>query len=203
MFTQNQITVMVRMQDELNSKINPNWIKDHTQDFLLAAGMETAEAIEHLNYKWWKQQTPDIPQVEMELVDILHFILSDLIRGNRTAYLKVLPAVTVLGKLDLLKSLAATCFADESWEDPIRTLKQCFSAFDMPADKVFSMYVGKNVLNTFRQNNGYKDGTYIKVWSGREDNEYLTDILKTINLESPTIDNDLYEALTAAYHLHA
>jgi dimeric dUTPase (all-alpha-NTP-PPase superfamily) len=203
MFSQNQITVMVRMQDELNSKINPNWIKGNSQDFLLAAGMETAEAIEHLGWKWWKQQTSDIPQVEMELVDILHFILSDLIRGNRVAYLKVVPDVTVLGKLDLLKNLAVTCFSDDSWEEPIRVLKQCFLAFDMPADKVFSMYVGKNVLNTFRQNNGYKDGTYIKVWSGREDNEYLTDILKTINLESPSIDNDLYEALTAAYHLHA
>lgn len=37
--------------------------------------------------------------------------------------------------------------------------------------------MGKNVLNRFRQANGYrtaiKEGTYRKLWGGREDNEHL------------------------------
>lgn len=37
----------------------------------------------------------------------------------------------------------------------------------------FKQYTGKNVLNVFRQDHGYKAGTYIKVWDGREDNEHL------------------------------
>ncbi len=36
---------------------------------------------------------------------------------------------------------------------------------------------GQNVLNIFRQNNGYRDGTYLKVWGDREDNVVLQDIV--------------------------
>ena len=44
-------------------------------------------------------------------------------------------------------------------------------------EDIFKLYVGKSVLNEFRQNNGYKEGTYIKIWDGNEDNEVLTSIL--------------------------
>ena len=43
--------------------------------------------------------------------------------------------------------------------------------------KLFKIYVAKNVLNKFRQDNGYKDGTYKKIWNGREDNAVLNEIL--------------------------
>jgi hypothetical protein len=35
---------------------------------------------------------------------------------------------------------------------------------------LYRLYVGKNILNQFRQDHGYKEGTYIKVWNGEEDN---------------------------------
>ena len=35
----------------------------------------------------------------------------------------------------------------------------------------------KNVLNKFRQDNGYKEGTYRKIWNGKEDNVVLSEIL--------------------------
>ncbi|MFT7292895.1 MAG: hypothetical protein ACI87Q_000741, partial [Pseudohongiellaceae bacterium] len=31
--------------------------------------------------------------------------------------------------------------------------------------------------NFFRQDHGYKDGSYIKIWQGQEDNVHLVDIL--------------------------
>ena len=46
-------------------------------------------------------------------------------------------------------------------------------AADMSFDELYVGYIGKNVLNFFRQDHGYKDGTYIKVWNGKEDNEHL------------------------------
>ena len=33
------------------------------------------------------------------------------------------------------------------------------------------------MLNRFRQNNGYKEGVYKKVWNGREDNVVMSEIL--------------------------
>jgi len=35
---------------------------------------------------------------------------------------------------------------------------------------LYRLYVGKNVLNQFRQEHGYKEGNYIKIWNGKEDN---------------------------------
>ena len=33
-------------------------------------------------------------------------------------------------------------------------------------DELYTQYVGKNVLNIFRQEHGYKKGSYQKVWEG-------------------------------------
>lgn len=48
---------------------------------------------------------------------------------------------------------------------------------------VYRMYVGKNVLNLFRQHNGYKEGTYIKTWHGLEDNIYVHRYLENATIE--------------------
>ena len=53
----------------------------------------------------------------------------------------------------------------------------------------------KNVLNRFRQNNGYKEGSYKKNWNGREDNEVMSEILSN---GVSTID-EIYAALEREY----
>ncbi|VVM18067.1 Dimeric dUTPase (EC [uncultured Gammaproteobacteria bacterium] len=40
----------------------------------------------------------------------------------------------------------------------------------MNVSELYKRYLVKNQLNTFRQDHGYKDGTYIKLWGGVEDN---------------------------------
>ena len=51
------------------------------------------------------------------------------------------------------------------------------AAVDADLDTLFAQYVGKNMLNLFRQDNGYREGTYRKLWSGVEDNCHLAEIL--------------------------
>ena len=52
------------------------------------------------------------------------------------------------------------------------------------------------MLNRFRQNNGYKEGTYIKVWNGNEDNVVMMDIMD----KNPGYGvNELYEGLDEVY----
>lgn len=41
---------------------------------------------------------------------------------------------------------------------------------------LYRLYVGKNILNQFRQDHGYKEGTYIKEWNGTEDNAVMKQI---------------------------
>ena len=54
----------------------------------------------------------------------------------------------------------------------------------------------KNALNEFRQLNGYKNGTYIKIWNGKEDNVIMQDILEELEY----IDYDeIIKALDSRY----
>ena len=69
----------------------------------------------------------------------------------------------------------------------------------MDADALYRSYVGKNVLNFFRQDNGYKEGSYIKQWQGREDNEHLVELTKQLDTGSDDYAQDLYAALTERY----
>ena len=61
---------------------------------------------------------------------------------------------------------------------------------------LYKLYVGKNILNQFRQDNGYKEGTYIKVWDGEEDNV----VMKRIWEEDGDIKPEqLYKELAKLY----
>ena len=52
------------------------------------------------------------------------------------------------------------------------------------------------ILNKFRQEHGYKDGTYVKIWNGKEDNVYMQRALA----ENPDLGfQSLYETLENIY----
>lgn len=192
-----QLLTMLALQGALNSAVNPNWL---TADypFLRAAFVESGEAMEHHGWKWWKKQEPNVEQFGVELIDILHFYLShtlvvnggdiddaasrimhatvDTDRGHVRGvtfddqYYSFADVGTQVG-IELLGGLAVA--RRTSW--PL--LYSLFGAANMTEDDVFNTYVGKNVLNMFRQANGYKEGTYIKDWFGQEDNQVMSRLL--------------------------
>ena len=49
------------------------------------------------------------------------------------------------------------------------------------------------------EDNGYKAGTYQKLWQGREDNEHLFEILPGLDVSPDHLANALYEALVTRY----
>ena len=73
----------------------------------------------------------------------------------------------------------------------------------MDLKELFSLYVGKNVLNRFRQDNGYKEGSYRKLWAGREDNEHLIEILESVSAEPEQMFNTIYQQLEQRYSQEA
>jgi len=61
---------------------------------------------------------------------------------------------------------------------------------------LYKTYMVKNTLNFFRQNNGYKDGTYSKVISGEEDNVHMMRIFN----ENDSVDMDTLYAMYDSFY---
>jgi len=78
-FTKEKLQQMLDMQLSFNVRINPEW-KTVGYAYCDAIWTEAAEAFNHTAWEWWKNSThtPDINQIKMELVDIWHFVMSEL-----------------------------------------------------------------------------------------------------------------------------
>ena len=201
---QQALATMLTLQDAMNARVHPNW---HEQDFAWyrALWIECAELMDHYGYKWWKAQQPDMPQVQMEVVDIWHFGLSALLVGNRD-----IPALAVALEAQIRAHAVADADLRTATEAlaretlisrgfPVGEFLDVMYAAKLTFEELYTTYVGKNVLNTFRQDNGYQDGSYRKLWQGREDNEHLHDLLGILDSTSATFPDDLYAALARRY----
>ncbi len=73
-----QITLNKRINSKLYEDIqkNPELKREWFLKFEKALSQESAEAIDSLNWKWWKQDADDWDNVKVELVDMLHFWVS-------------------------------------------------------------------------------------------------------------------------------
>ncbi len=213
--TETQLDAMLDMQDKMNSTVNPEWIKAKN-NWHRAILVEGVEAIEHHGWKWWKKQECDMGQLRMELVDIWHFMLSAVIQNKHgnlpIAKMELLSEfklrqksiqfdnqyysptqMELLDKLDLLVGLAAARRINLALFESL--LHEC----GMSWLELFKQYLGKNVLNVFRQDHGYKAGNYIKEWDGREDNEHLLEVIGEIDLDADGVRDTLYKSLKDKY----
>ena len=194
---------MLELQDAMNTRVNSGW-REAKNEWYRAIWTECAEMLEHYGWKWWKHHQPDLDQVRLELVDIFHFAMSDyLLRGNDNDQV----ADTILNELskpDLIDDIR--CAIESMAQSTIASKSMHFSKFanimnliEMNFDQLYRLYVGKNVLNFFRQDHGYKEGSYIKVWQEREDNEHLSELLTSLDSESISFKDDVYRELQVRY----
>ena len=199
-----QFTAMLAMQNRMNIKVHPEWIR---QNFAWhrALWIECGELIDHYGYKWWKKQTPEMEQVKLEIVDIWHFGMSMLFDGRSVEQIGAdlvvdLKASTVpkRGVLEATEELATSVLATRKFS--IVDFMSMLDSADMSLDDLYVAYVGKNVLNFFRQDNGYKEGTYIKNWAGREDNEHLVELVQQLDTAAGDFSDQLYKALDKRYN---
>ena len=73
---------MAEMQDRHNRLVHPRW-RQQGHDYYRAVWVECAELLDHYGWKWWKRQQADLEQVKLEVIDIWHFGLSELLRANQ------------------------------------------------------------------------------------------------------------------------
>ncbi|OUR63842.1 hypothetical protein A9Q79_08795 [Methylophaga sp. 42_25_T18] len=198
-----KIKEMLVLQDEINRVVTEDW-KQQGYPWYRAAMVESIEMLEHFGFKWWKKQTPDMAQVQLELVDIWHFMLSHYLEKSDS--------------LESLTDLLTPNDHQQDYSDDLRELIDLFvghlasdknfdtdvfykmlSVTGLSFDDLYLQYIGKNTLNRFRQHNGYKDGSYIKIWDGLEDNEVLFQILADISAPITNTSEHIYNTLAIRY----
>ena len=215
MLTIVQFEEMLKLQSEINATVNPDWLKAG-YPYLRAALMEGAEAIEHIGWKWWKHQEKNLPALQMEAVDIWHFYLSAKLiasQGNIPIAAKELKTqsesksqsvdfdhktytisqLNLVEKFELLIGLAA------SRRMSIPLFSALLNETTLSWEELYRQYTGKNTLNLFRQAHGYKEGHYQKMWGGREDNEYLVEILREIDFKEGQFKERIFAHLSEKY----
>jgi dimeric dUTPase (all-alpha-NTP-PPase superfamily) len=213
---------MFVLQKELNDNTNgKNWELginkyDKEINWLRCIHMEVAELIDSAPWKHWKNiaSDPDMNNIHVELVDIWHFLMSYIL--SETNIPRAVSLVNTHCIYEASEELDIKLLIKES--EKLSYIALAIQTGNMPSfsgverfiDQFFrcckisglsftwlqKLYIGKNCLNQFRQDHGYKEGTYIKQWDGKEDNVVMVDILETMDNVS---FKELYDALKLQY----
>jgi dimeric dUTPase (all-alpha-NTP-PPase superfamily) len=204
------IRKMFEKQDELNVHTNgSDWKQNKNLKWYRAIWTEAAELIDYTNWKWWRKQDVSIKDIEMELIDIWHFAMSDLlVRYTPTQYVTGTflafkshfrePIKTDMNIIqEATEKLAYMTLRDEKFH--LESFIDLCSSLNMDIEKIYKLYMGKNILNKFRQDHGYKTKTYIKDWNGQEDNIYLMKTLDNIKEIDDNFEKIVYDKLTQKY----
>ena len=212
----NQIEQMYSLQRQLNDDTNGAiWLTGVTREnrsisWYRGIYMEVAEAIDSFNWKHWKNidDEPDWDNIRVELVDIWHFLMSESIRIGDESYankfLDMKPkggfdSVALVSLLEEMLVLSVASSIDSKINNSRKITNLFFniiSHLDIDVEDLYKRYVIKNQLNIFRQKNGYKNGTYVKLWDGIEDNIVAFKIMD----KNPNITPaDLYNELEIKY----
>ncbi|WP_415397647.1 dUTP diphosphatase [Sulfurimonas sp. CS5] len=183
--------------------------------------MECAEIVDSFSWKHWKSinKEPDWDNLQIEVVDVWHFMMSlaienysNTLRGGIEDLAINISALNSFSNIDTSNELFASQDEVIAKVENIMLISLSKEELDLDAfieeffdlvlmsgldlETLYRLYVGKNILNQFRQDNGYKEGSYIKVWNGTEDNV----VMKRIWEDNSDIKPDvLYKELTKLY----
>jgi hypothetical protein len=154
----------------------------------------------------------------MELVDIWHFLLSEILlrcggdQIKAAAYVESQHAsqhaATSLGfdgqdydtdRLSLLELIQLLIGTAAAGRIELGLFASILAKSELSWSELYRQYVSKNVLNFFRQDHGYQEGTYEKMWGGREDNEILVDAMRALDPLDAEFKDKLYASLQASY----
>ena len=199
---------MVELQHSFNQQIDKNYL-DKNWNWNSAIIVESGELLDSLGYKWWKKQESDMENVKVEAIDLLHFIISENIQYYYASKNLDIKEVEEDFENFFMEYDSYDDFCVPDLEKLISYLnydeynrffimKQIFKQLNMSNEDVYIAYIVKNCLNKFRQDNGYKEGTYNKIWNGKEDNA----IAYSLANELGAIDNlfeELYKKLNIYY----
>ncbi|NOX16157.1 MAG: dUTPase [Epsilonproteobacteria bacterium] len=184
--------------------------------------MECAELIDSFSWKHWKdiEKPIDWENAVIEIVDIWHFIISLVLedgkinRGKgidrmvrdvtdvqgfesftKEPYsIKDAPSAEIINDIEKIIH-ETTGFNVDIYDSLLKNYFGLSLKCGVNLKILYKYYVAKNILNSFRQKHGYKDGNYRKIWGDKEDNIVMLEILD----KKPLGADELYKELEKAY----
>lgn len=221
-----KIEIMLKLQQELNDATNgKGWERGVTNrgkliDWRRCILLEASELIDSYPWKHWKSidEAPNYDNIMIEAVDIWHFVMSEALRlnaingsgdikelakniENLDSYKRFIngeykKADDFYGEIAKVEEMIANLYSNESIDVMIDDFFAVANQSNLNLDTLYKLYIGKNILNRFRQDNGYKEGKYIKEWNGLEDNVVMQEILSS---QSDITPEQLYKELQKRY----
>jgi dimeric dUTPase (all-alpha-NTP-PPase superfamily) len=205
---------IVELQHEFNKQVADDYL-DKKFNWNSAIIAESGELLESAGYKWWKKTEIDMDNVKVEAIDLLHFVISDDIQTWYSSLNEIQPALDAT--IDLFADFFEEIDIYENFENSsilnlidllnydtyerFFVLKQLFKTLNMNNEDVYIAYIVKNCLNKFRQEHGYKEGTYNKMWNNLEDNVVAYELASNIGIKENLFDI-LYEELASTYSFY-
>ena len=203
-------------QDQVNQKlVGPDWVvKAYSCVPIQPAGVvinyydamldEASELFRSaVPFKWWtKNEGADLDNSLIELVDILHFLVS---QGLVDAFADDAPNRNQVVAAQLVDEYNASVWIDPAndktvalrsavrgliesilegeYHSVMLNMWYCVRLIGVQPEAFANMYFAKAELNGFRKQHGYKEGTYIKEWLNdegevKEDNAVLNAFVK-------------------------
>ncbi len=192
---------MLQLQQQLNDATNgENWEEGVTKNgkvinWKRCIYMECAEIVDSFAWKHWKSiaKEPDWDNLQIEVVDIWHFVMSEVLRdyainfrgsmdqlavdiadmpSYSALYAEPKPFATPEAVMEKVEQLMFDVLRREEFDADTLMIDffELVSMSGLNLPSLYRLYVGKNILNQFRQDHGYKEGSYIKIWNDEEDN---------------------------------
>ncbi len=224
-YLEEMLALQQKLNDETNGLGWENGYTKHNRmiNWKRCIYMECAELIDSFSWKHWKNinKDTDWDNVTVEIVDIWHFVMSLLLEDYKTngkgdleklvkdildvqgfeTFTKEPASVKDANVMELINDIESiindtTSFEIELFDGLLREYFSLARKCGVNLKVLYKFYVAKNVLNQFRQDHGYKEGHYKKVWNGLEDNVVMLSFLE--GEEAPLIAT-LYKKLEKAY----
>lgn len=211
---------MLNLQDSFNNGINQNWSEEE-YSFEHAIFVEAGEAGASLEaFKWWKDGINNYNNYKVELIDIWHFHMSLGMKYYSKPYLvnmftKIWDEASLEDQTNALEKgirryeyfMLKAEFEDfKYFNDATYVLFRLFQESNvelLSVTDLYKNYLIKNCLNKVRKDNGYKEGTYIKLWDGEnEDNVFAWNLILPLKEENLNFEyivqllNQTYKSIT-------
>ena len=221
-----QVEDCMVLQHTLNQQLIGEDYRNNPPNFVRAFRQEIAEYVDWTPWKWWKAMPEaNQEQIKIEVVDCFHFFLSQIIASSTSSTYIAKHLYAGLGALPSIRVSAvvnASCIANSSAElqqleiddmlyacalslqkddtdDAAYLFGVVMQAIGLSWTELYKKYIAKNTLNQFRSDNGYKNGSYIKEWFGKEDNDHLMEYVNSIVSPSGSFAADCYKHLANIY----